>query len=161
MSRLSSHMTHTAVLHCQCREAKSASDCWPTRREVWQRPGAWLQVGLQSRLSESARAGRSVAGVSDPCRQLSHELARVFDSVGKWPAWRGLDAAALPSHFVTVAKVSFLCASPALRPRQAAGACRGTSRYRGLVGPTRCCDKCFQVSPSQIHWRPSKKINKN
>ena len=54
--------------------------------------------GPQSRLSESARAARS-QGFSIPADNFPNELARVCDSVGKSPAWRGLDAA-FPSHFV-------------------------------------------------------------
>ena len=40
-----------------------------------------------------------------PADNFPNELARVCDSVGKSPAWRGLDAA-FPSYFVMVAKVS-------------------------------------------------------
>ena len=44
-------------------------------------------------------------GFQIPADNFPNELARVSDSVGKWPAWRCLDAA-FPSHFVMVAKVS-------------------------------------------------------
>ena len=54
--------------------------------------------GPQFRLSESARAG-SVAGFPIPADNIPNVLARVCDSEGKSPAWRGLDAA-FPSHFV-------------------------------------------------------------
>ena len=62
-----------------------------------------MVVLARARMSESARAG-SAACISEPSRQLQvpNELARVCDSVGKSPAWRGLDAA-FPSHFVMVA----------------------------------------------------------
>ena len=45
-------------------------------------------------------------GFGIPADNFPNELARVCDSVGKSPAWRGLDAA-FPSHFVMVAKVSW------------------------------------------------------
>ena len=54
--------------------------------------------GPQSRLSESARAAGSVAGISYPNFPRANELARLSDFVGKSPAWRGLDAAK-PFHF--------------------------------------------------------------
>ena len=42
-------------------------------------------------------------GYPIPADNCPNELARVCDSVGKSPAWRGLDAA-FPSHFVMVAE---------------------------------------------------------
>ena len=41
-------------------------------------------------------------GFGIPADNFPNELARVCDSVGKSPAWRGLDVA-FPSHFVMVA----------------------------------------------------------
>ena len=52
--------------------------------------------GPQPRLSESARADGSVAGIS--YSNFPNELAPLCDSAGKSRAWRGLDAAT-PFHF--------------------------------------------------------------
>ena len=54
-------------------------------------------------------------GFQIPADNFPNELARVCDSVGKSPAWRGLDAA-FPSHFVV------LCVCP-LISRTRAGSC--------------------------------------
>ena len=58
--------------------------------------GPCIMVVL-ARMSESARAS-STAGISEPADNFPNELARVCDSVGKSPAWHGLDAA-FPSQF--------------------------------------------------------------
>ena len=71
-------------------------------------------------------------GLGIPADNFPNELARVCDSVGKSPAWRGLDAA-FPSHFVMTENKRFAQHSFCHRPRSPRR-CSGT---RGLYADVR------------------------